>query len=155
MRFLIMTIPLDGHVYPFKPVAQELLSRGHEVFWYSSNQYKKDADSVGAEFVPYRAAPQAASYVDGLPIVDRKLSKNAFLREGQAWVCWFFDLAAAHYQDLREIVKEPGAFIAPELFGGESAISRLVPSSRRQGLICHPAYWSKRFALTLQNWASG
>ena len=54
-RFLIGTMPIPGHVAPFAPVARELLSRGHEVVWYSSQYYRDSIERTGARFEPIRS----------------------------------------------------------------------------------------------------
>jgi len=51
-RFLIVTMPVHGHVAPFAPLVRELLRRGHEVVWYGSRHFKKSIEATGARFAP-------------------------------------------------------------------------------------------------------
>lgn len=51
-RFLIATIPVIGHVSPIFPVAQTLISRGHEVWWYTGELFREKIEAIGARFVP-------------------------------------------------------------------------------------------------------
>jgi MGT family glycosyltransferase len=51
-RFLIVTMPVPGHVAPFAPLVRELLRRGHEVVWYGSRHFQKSIEATGARFAP-------------------------------------------------------------------------------------------------------
>lgn len=51
-RFLIATIPVLGHVSPMVPIAQTLVSRGHEVWWYTGAFFQEKIVAVGAQFIP-------------------------------------------------------------------------------------------------------
>ncbi|MBE9182473.1 hypothetical protein IQ268_28390 [Oculatella sp. LEGE 06141] len=50
-RFLIATIPVVGHVSPMLPIAQTLISRGHEVWWYTGALFQERIAAIGARFV--------------------------------------------------------------------------------------------------------
>lgn len=54
-RFLIATIPVIGHVSPMLPIAQTLISRGHEVWWYTGALFQERIAALGARFVPMHA----------------------------------------------------------------------------------------------------
>ncbi len=56
MRFLFATMPAAGHVTPALTVARELVSRGHEVQWYTGAAYRHAIESVGATHHPIRSA---------------------------------------------------------------------------------------------------
>lgn len=44
-------IPAHGHTNPMVPVARELVSRGHQVRFYSFNQFREKIEKAGAQFV--------------------------------------------------------------------------------------------------------
>ena len=54
-RFLIATIPVVGHVSPMLSIAQTLISRGHEVRWYTGALFQESVEKTGARFVPMQA----------------------------------------------------------------------------------------------------
>jgi UDP:flavonoid glycosyltransferase YjiC (YdhE family) len=55
-RFLFATMPATGHVMPKLPIARELVSRGHEVDWYTGAVYRELVQSTGATHHPIRSA---------------------------------------------------------------------------------------------------
>lgn len=52
LNILIATYPLAGHVGPLRPIARELVARGHHVRWYTGSKFASTAREVGAEFKP-------------------------------------------------------------------------------------------------------
>lgn len=55
-RFLFAVFPVTGHVNPGLPIARELVARGHDVRWYSTQRFRRAIESTGARWVPFRAA---------------------------------------------------------------------------------------------------
>lgn len=55
-RFLFAAFPVSGHVNPGLPIARELVARGHDVRWYSTQRFRRAIESIGARWVPFRAA---------------------------------------------------------------------------------------------------
>ena len=55
-RFLISTMPLDGHINPGLPIARKLVECGHEVWWYSGTSFKAKIEATGATFTPMQKA---------------------------------------------------------------------------------------------------
>jgi MGT family glycosyltransferase len=55
-RFLFATMPATGHVMPKLPIASELVSRGHQVDWYTGAVYRERVQSTGARHHPIRSA---------------------------------------------------------------------------------------------------
>nr|BAA83130.1 NGT [Lentzea aerocolonigenes] len=55
-RVLVATTPGDGHVNPMVPVAQEMVSRGHEVRWYTGKAFRSTVERTGARHEPMRDA---------------------------------------------------------------------------------------------------
>jgi UDP:flavonoid glycosyltransferase YjiC (YdhE family) len=52
-RFLIATMPADGHLSPLLPLARELTARGHDVFWHTGARYRAKVEATGAAHLPY------------------------------------------------------------------------------------------------------
>lgn len=52
-RFLIATLPADGHFSPLLPLATELTRRGHEVFWMTGAPKRARVEATGAAFLPF------------------------------------------------------------------------------------------------------
>jgi UDP:flavonoid glycosyltransferase YjiC (YdhE family) len=55
-RYLFAVFPVSGHVNPGLPIARELVARGHDVRWYSTQRFRRAIEAVGARWVPFRAA---------------------------------------------------------------------------------------------------
>jgi len=55
-RFLFAVFPVSGHVNPGLPIARELVARGHDVRWYSTQRFRRAIEAAGARWVPFRAA---------------------------------------------------------------------------------------------------
>ena len=51
MRIAWFSIPAYGHTNPTIGVVKELVSRGHEVYYYSFNQFKDVIEDAGAQFI--------------------------------------------------------------------------------------------------------
>jgi UDP:flavonoid glycosyltransferase YjiC (YdhE family) len=45
-RFLIATLPLTGHVGLGLPIARTLVSRGHDVRWYTGRRFRQDVEAL-------------------------------------------------------------------------------------------------------------
>jgi UDP:flavonoid glycosyltransferase YjiC (YdhE family) len=52
-RFLIATLPADGHLSPLLPLARELHARGHEVFWHTGSSQRGRVEATGAALLPF------------------------------------------------------------------------------------------------------
>lgn len=51
--FLISTMPEPGHVNPARPVAAELVRRGHRVLWHTGRAFRSTVEATGATFEPF------------------------------------------------------------------------------------------------------
>ena len=51
MRIAWFSIPAYGHINPTIGVVKELVSRDHEVYYYSFNQFKDVIEGAGAHFI--------------------------------------------------------------------------------------------------------
>src|SRR5688572_32807348 len=56
IRYLFAVFPVSGHVNPGLPIARELVARGHDVRWYSTQRFRRAIEATGARWVPFRAA---------------------------------------------------------------------------------------------------
>jgi len=52
-RFLFASMAAHGHVGPLLPVAGELLSRRHEVVWYTGEKVRSKVEATGARYLPH------------------------------------------------------------------------------------------------------
>jgi MGT family glycosyltransferase len=55
-QILIATVPVIGHINPIVPLARALVSRGHEVRWYSGRKHAARIEATGARFVGFTLA---------------------------------------------------------------------------------------------------
>ncbi len=53
---LIATTPASGHVNPMAAFAQELVNRGHEVWWYTGKVFQNKIELLGANYQPMHQA---------------------------------------------------------------------------------------------------
>ncbi|MFC7546213.1 glycosyltransferase [Plantactinospora sp. GCM10030261] len=56
-RILVASLPFVGHVGPLSAVAGELARRGHRVVAYTGTKYQRRFAAAGAQWLPWRAAP--------------------------------------------------------------------------------------------------
>ncbi len=51
-RFILMTGPVPGHLYPSLPIVRQLIAHGHELVWITGRGYEKHVRESGAHFFP-------------------------------------------------------------------------------------------------------
>jgi MGT family glycosyltransferase len=51
-KIVFFSIPAHGHTNPTLPVVSELVSRGHEVWYYAFLEFKEKIEGLGAKFIP-------------------------------------------------------------------------------------------------------
>lgn len=51
-KIVFFSIPAHGHTNPTIPVVSELISQGHEVWYYSFMAFQEKIEGVGANFIP-------------------------------------------------------------------------------------------------------
>ncbi|MBO1515485.1 macrolide family glycosyltransferase [Metabacillus bambusae] len=51
-KIVFFSIPAHGHTNPTLPVVSELISRGHDVWYYSFLEFKEKIEGLGAKFNP-------------------------------------------------------------------------------------------------------
>jgi MGT family glycosyltransferase len=104
-RILIATAPVAGHVTPGLSICRSLVSRGHEVWWYTGRKYHRAVERSGARFV---AMQHARDYDDAE--LDREFPGRA-LQRGIAQLRFdliqlFVDPIVGQVADLRQLTAE-------------------------------------------------
>lgn len=51
-KIVFFSIPAHGHTNPTIPVVSELVSKGHEVWYYSFKEFQEKIEGAGAKFLP-------------------------------------------------------------------------------------------------------
>lgn len=127
-RFLIGTIPVIGHVAPMQPIAQQLVGRGHQVWWYTGELFRDRITDLGARFVPMSAGFDY-SVTENVPAA---LSQARESLKGLAQLkfdlkTFFIEPAVGNAQDLRKILEEfpADALIADSFFLAASWVHEL------------------------------
>jgi UDP:flavonoid glycosyltransferase YjiC (YdhE family) len=54
-RVLFLSNPYDGSARPILGLANELISKGQEVTFFSSDEFQEPVEGIGADFKPYKA----------------------------------------------------------------------------------------------------
>src|SRR5262245_21786600 len=125
-RFLIVSVPVTGHVNPGLPIARALVERGHDVWWYTGQKFRARVEATGARYVPMQAAYD----------YDDSDTNAAFPgragRTGLAGLKWdlkhlFYDLLPGQVTDLRRILRAfpADALLADTGFLGADALLEL------------------------------
>ncbi|MGO8673400.1 MAG: glycosyltransferase [Capsulimonadaceae bacterium] len=103
-RFLVGTIPAVGHINPIVPVVRELVARGHQVQWYTGEQFRMKVEACGAMWRPMRRTSTfGAQAMDAYPEREAK--------RGVERVLWdiehvFIESAAGQADDCAEILAD-------------------------------------------------
>ncbi|MEX5721374.1 glycosyltransferase, partial [Geodermatophilus maliterrae] len=137
-RVLLPVLPFAGHVAPMAGVAAELVRRGHEVVAYTGAKYGPRFTALGADWEPWRQAPDFddADLAATFPQVGsgkgaragRANGEHVVLRSG---VGQTRDLVALHERrPVDAVVTDQlsvGGALAAELLGLPSATVAVVP----------------------------
>ena len=75
-KILFANVPLDGHFNPLIPLAAWLLSKGHDVRWYTGVGYKEKIEKLGIRFYPCIKALDFSSKDLGEFFPERELIKS-------------------------------------------------------------------------------
>ncbi len=103
-KILVASVPLSGHVNPAIPLVKMLISRGHEICWYSGNHYKQVIEESGAKFFPFKQAKDFHDSTISTEFPD--LPHNSLLRHASYYIRHvFYDNMPGQYYDLCEILK--------------------------------------------------
>lgn len=105
---LLATNAGRAHVGPCLPVVRELISRGHQVAWYTGDRYADTVRAAGASFV----APQPGAFLD-MDTVEQDFPELATMKGHQRGPWWvehvFVEPIPAQYQDLKRAATEHAA----------------------------------------------
>lgn len=101
-RFLIATVPATGHINPALPIARRLIERGHEVRWYTGDEYKHKVEATGAHFTPMHADADMRTLEERFPHA-RELTGLAAFKFGLKHI--FIDPIPGHIHDLQRILQ--------------------------------------------------
>lgn len=91
MRILMVSLPFSGHVNPTLGMAKTLVERGHIVDFILSNQWKKQVENTGANFVPYDNFPANPTALD-LRRLSFKAASDTTLRVGKNYECLIYEM---------------------------------------------------------------
>ena len=58
MKFLIASLPADGHFNPLTGIAVHLRDRGHDVRWYAGPAYGSKIEKLEMPWFPYQRATE-------------------------------------------------------------------------------------------------
>lgn len=78
-KIVFFNIPAHGHTNPTIAVAEELVKRGHEVWYYSFYEFREKIENTGAKFIP------CDDYLpEFTPDIEKKVGKDfaAFIEMG-------------------------------------------------------------------------
>lgn len=106
-RFLMGTIPIIGHVSPAIPIVRELISRGHEVGWYTGQAFQAKVEATGARFFPIRRWMDYSD-MNNVPseLMDQRAASEGVQRLKFDLKTFFIDPAVGQVQDLSDILYE-------------------------------------------------
>lgn len=103
-KILIASVPLSGHVNPAIPLVKMLISRGHEVYWYSGKYYQQIIEDTGARFFPFKNAKDFHDNSISTDFPD--LPHHNLLKHASYYIRHvFYDNMPGQYLDLCEILK--------------------------------------------------
>ena len=133
-RILVGTSPASGHIRPGLPIARELVARGHDVVWYTSDRFKASVERTGARHVGFTAAvdidesdldssfPGRSKVKSGIPQLKFDL-QSIFVDTIPDYLTDLRDVAERHVPDM--IVVE-SAFLAAALLAEERDLAWIV-----------------------------
>lgn len=126
-RFLLTAMPFSGHVAPLAAVAAALVARGHEVRFYTGSAFRERVEAAGAQFVPWRIAPDFDE--QNLPATfPRLVGKKGFRQLIINMEDLFVATAPAQLDDVRaEWAREPwDALVSDEASLAPSVIAESI-----------------------------
>jgi len=114
-KFLLMTIPAEGHMTQVVPIVRKLIERGHQVVWIAGREYRMRVEAVGAQFeaIPEEVDPNGAGFYDRYP----KLKELKGLAQIKYWVRnVFLNAAPREVLTVNAVVKD----FAADVFVGDT-----------------------------------
>ena len=118
--YLLVTMPLTGHVLPALPIARALVAKGHRVSWYTGSKFRERVESTGALYLPMRHGHDFddADLGAAFPGRNRHEGVDQFRYDLERV---FIDGAAGHFDDLLELMREA----PPDVMIGDTAVMAL------------------------------
>ncbi len=118
-RILMASVPLAGHVNPGLPIAKLLVSRGHELIWYSGRHFEEAIRSTGAQFAPFVRATEFHDQL--ISTLYGKIPTYSLLAHAGFYIRnVFYNPMLSYYQDLQELLKtfDADVIVSDEWFTG-------------------------------------
>lgn len=112
-KIVFFSIPAHGHTNPTIAVVNELVKRGHEVWYYSFYEFQEKIETAGAKFIP------CDNYLPELtPDIEKKIGKDfASLIEMAADMAMSLDEKVCRdlkeFQPMVETFSDKYAFVGP------------------------------------------
>lgn len=118
-RILIATLPATGHFNPMVSIAQELVNRGHTVWWYTGKAFHRKIEQLGATYKPIQAAYDFSGMnrEESFPQLQGMQGLEAMVG---GWKYIFIEQALKQMEDLERLLKE---FPADVLIADETCFS--------------------------------
>lgn len=109
LNFLFATAHMGGNVSPAMPVVRQLVAAGHRVRVMSDSVNRPEAEAVGAQFVPWRRAPNRSDRAPENDPPDWSVSD----RDGIGMVAGFLAATAQAYAEdtIAELRREPADLV--------------------------------------------
>jgi UDP:flavonoid glycosyltransferase YjiC (YdhE family) len=123
-RILVATAPVASHFYPVSSVVQELVKRGHTVWWYTGKAFQSKIEGIGATYKPMSAAYDfgGMSRDEAFPQLSGLRGLSALMETIKAL---FIEQAPKQMQDILSLLNEFPAdiLIAEEVGFGMGFVS--------------------------------
>lgn len=105
-RILFGSNPASGHVRPGLPIARELVSRGHEIVWCTSDRFAAAIERTGARHVGFTAGLDLDEADLEATFPGRAAVKSGIPQLRHDMRAIFIDTIPGHLADLRAICDE-------------------------------------------------
>jgi MGT family glycosyltransferase len=112
--YALLNAPTWGHVNPTLAVTQELVRRGHQVYYYITEEFRATIETTGAHFEPYEEAKHLGQQVNRYVNLQnrREVPATVFERvRAQAPDIIIYDFFALWGQTLIESLHIPGIML--------------------------------------------
>ena len=135
-RFILCTIPAQGHTAPLLALARRLVTEGHEVVFFTTEHYRDAVEETGARLVPFATADDAHDLMVANP--ERESSSRRGVRGVKDDLRRIFiGPLTGQCRDLRGILQEGGTdcIVVDSMFFGALPLA-LGPRAARPALAC-------------------
>ena len=104
-RILFATVPADGHFNPLTGIAIDLIQRGYEVAWYTSEIYSKKLQQFGIRHFSFKNALEAHGGNIEQVFPDRENHKSQIAKLNYDMQNFFIRRSTEYYDDIRQLRK--------------------------------------------------